>query len=145
MSSLSDSVEDILDAIVLAVQESSIEGVKSVVRGDRSRPMPELPSVWVVPQPAQFAQAEYDSETWTMPVTLAALVKGDDPVVAGKLSQRISADARAAALSSQSGMNEADVTDIVSDTFDPTARSSERNRTLFWTEATVRVIFTVTG
>ena len=151
MAELSTSVEAIIDAIVSEVEDlvaevgSPIGDVKSVVRGDRARPMPELPSVWVVPQPARMDQATYDDETWALPVSVAALVKGDKPAEAGSASQRIAAIARRAALHAREAANAggAKVTDIVSTSFDPTARSSERNRTLFWTEAVVTVTFTV--
>lgn len=154
MATLSGSVEAILDSIVEAIQgavndsggELIDEGVRSVVRGDRARPMPELPSVWVVPQIAQFTQHEFDSETWAMPVSIAALVKSDDPADGGKAAQRIAALARAAALTARPGSgDDAEVIDVRSQSFDPTARTSERNRTLFWTDATILVTFSVTG
>lgn len=152
-ATLSDSVEAILDAILAAIQAEvddvgsplNLEGVASVVRGDRARPMPDLPSVWVVPQPATFEQQTYDEEAWSMPVSIAALVKDDDPAPGGMKAQRVAALARSAALAARDGIVGAEVTDIRSESFDPTARSSERNRTLYWTDATIRVTFTVTG
>lgn len=153
LMTLSESVEAILDSIIEAIQQAvnasrtrreGLGTVKSVVRGDRARPMPELPSVWVVPQPAQFQQQTFgDEETWSMPVAVAALVKSDDPEVGGKTAQRIAAEARAAALKARA--EDVAITDVLSESFDPTARSSERNRSLFWTDATIKVVFTVSG
>lgn len=149
MSTLDVSVEVILDAIVEAVEAEvgggTLSEVKSVVRGDRARPMPPLPSVWIVPQVATQDEATYGEETWTLPVSVSALVKGDSPAEAGRSSQRFTALARTAALGAEAAMEAAgaEVTMIRSTTFDPTARSSERNRNLFWTEATVAVTFTV--
>lgn len=151
MAELAESVEAITDAIVAAVQAMVAEGgspiadVKSVVRGDRARPMPDLPSVWIVPDTAQMEQATYGEETWSLPVSVAALVQGDTPATAGRDSQRIAAHARRAALHAKEAAQTAgaEVTDIVSESFDPTARTSERNRLLFWSEAVVRVTFTV--
>lgn len=148
---LAVSVEAITDAIVASVEalvaepSSPIADVKSVVRGDRARPMPDLPSVWVVPGVAQMEQATYDDETWSLPVSIAALVQGDTPESAGRDSQRIAAHARRAALHAKAAAQAdgAAITDIVSTSFDPTARTSERNRTLFWSEAVVTVTFTV--
>jgi hypothetical protein len=148
---LAESVEAITEALrdaveaMVAAPGSPIADVKSVVRGDRARPMPDLPSVWIVPQLAQMDQATYGEETWSLPVSIAALVQGDTPETAGRDSQRIAAHARRAALHAReaAASNGAEVTDIVSESFDPTARNSERNRTLFWTEAVVRVTFTV--
>ena len=152
---LGTSLETILDVMVQAVQDAvdgsgstdPLNRVKSVVRGDRARPMPALPSVWIVPQPAQWKQADYGEEFWEFPVNVAALVKGDSPATAGPLSQTIAAAARAAVLACRESIRDEDVdiVDIVSRTFDPSARSNERNRTLFWTDATVTVTFTATG
>jgi hypothetical protein len=151
MATLDVNVEAIIDAIVGAIEAETESGgtlpdVRSVVRGDRARPMPNLPSVWVVPQLAQMIRGHYGDEDWTLPISIAALVKGDTPAEAGRDSQRIAALARSAALRARDVANAdgAAVTDIVSTSFDPTARSSERNRTLFWTEATISVTFTVT-
>lgn len=150
-ANLADSVEAVIDGIVAAILAevaapgSLIADVKSVVRGDRARPMPDLPSVWVVPAQATNEGATYVEEHWSLPVSIAALVQGDTPAEGGRASQRIAAHARKAALGAAAAMEAdgAEVTDIVSTSFDPTARTSERNRTLFWSEAVVTVTFTV--
>ena len=149
MAALEDVVESILDGIVAAITAASeetgggLDEVRTVVRGDRARPMPTLPAVWVVPQPAQMALAEYGGEeSWVMDVSIAALVKGDDPTEASLKAQRLAARARKAALDVGNEDIEG-LLDIVSRTFDPHARRSEANRALHWTEATVRVSFTV--
>jgi hypothetical protein len=54
---LEDALEAILDAMVAAISEGvapeqPLAEVESVVRGDRARPMPKLPAIWVVPEPA---------------------------------------------------------------------------------------------
>lgn len=149
MTTLDVSVELIIDMIVQAIMGETgggtLSDVVTVVRGDRARPMPVLPAVWIVPQPAQMDRMTYDDETWVMPISIAALVKGDDPADAGRDSQRITALARSAALSVKLlGIPGVSLVDIVSVSFDPTARSNERNRTLFWTEAVINVTFTVT-
>lgn len=147
MTDLATSIEGILDAVVTALEAAtatgqSLEGVKTIVRGDHARPQPPMPAVWVVPDRATFQQAQYGTETWTLPITLAALVKGNDPVVAARTSQTFAAKARAVALAARpAGGSGIDVTDVNSQTFDPTAHSSESNRSLFWTEATVVVTF----
>jgi hypothetical protein len=144
---LSDSVVAILDSVQAALEDETAGGtlsdVKTIVRGMRARPMPALPAVWIVPQTALCERAEYDSQTWTLDISLAALVKNDDVEQGGKDAQRIAADALKAVLATRTTIV-ADVIDFVPATFDTTARSAERNRTLSWTEATARVIFTVT-
>jgi hypothetical protein len=143
---LDESVEKIIDAVVAAIEaHASLAEVESVVRGDRARPMPALPSIWVVPQAARMTRGMYGDETWELPLSLAGLVKDDDPVQGGKDSQRLTALARSAALELMpAGIDTVDVTDITSRSFDPTARSSETNRTLYWTESVVVVSFAVT-
>lgn len=149
MATLDTSIEAIIDAVVEAIEAETQGGllsdVKSVVRGDRARPMPELPSVWVVPQAAQQQSTSYGEDTWRLPLSIAALVKGDDPAAAGRQSQRISALAQRAARNAEAQMegSGANVTKIEPTTFDPTARSNAQNRTLFWTEATIDVTFEV--
>jgi len=146
MTDLATSVEGILDAIQAALEagtavDQPLEGL-TIVRGPSARPMPRMPAIWIVPDAATFAQASYGTETWTMPVTLAALVKGTNPVDAARSSQVYAAKARAIALAarpdSETGV---EVTDVNSQTFDPQAHSSDGNRSLFWTEATVVVTF----
>jgi hypothetical protein len=93
MADLSDSIETIIDSVVDAVKAEmgggTLSDVKTVIRGDRARPMPEMPAVWIVPQAAQQRAETYGEETWELPLSIAALVKGADPAEAGKAAQRI--------------------------------------------------------
>lgn len=145
MGTLDETLEAVIDGAVAAVEEAALTGVKAVVRGDRARPMPALPAIWIVPQLARQTRDQYDDETWELPLSVAGLVKGDDPAEAGRESQRLTAQARKAVLDARASMRAAGaaVTDVTSVSFDPAARSAERNRTLFWTEAVVMVSFTV--
>jgi hypothetical protein len=149
MATLDDMVESILDAVGDAIQAAAdetgggLDEVVSVVRGDRSRPMPDLPAVWIIPQPATYDQADFgDDEQWVMDVSIAALVKNDDPEIGARTAQRIAARARKVALTIRHEV--AGLVDVTSRTFDPHARRSEQNRALSWTDATIRVTFTVT-
>jgi hypothetical protein len=148
LAGLAEAFDAIVAAIASALEDWATQGmplsdVRSVVRGDRSRPMPALPAIWVVPEAATQEGGTFgDPETWVMPVTLAALVKSDDPETGGRECARLAADARKAVLSDRRlGLEY--VVDTVSTTFDGAARSSERNRNLFWADATVRVRFGV--
>lgn len=146
---LSASIESILDVIVARIELETgggdLSDVQVVVRGDRARPMPALPAVFVVPNEARMVRNAYGDDAWTLPVSVSGLVKSDDPTEGGKATQRITAVAQAIAIDCRAELRTAGVrvTDIVPTTFDATARSSEKNRTLFWTEATVSVTFTV--
>lgn len=150
MATLDEAVEGILDAIVDGISAAAeevgggLDEVQAVVRGDRARPMPKLPAVWVVPQPMTATQETYgNEEAWTMRVSIAALVKSDSPEEGGRKAQRFAARAAAVVKSLRPDLS-GYVVDIRMDSFDPTARSSERNRNLFWTDATVRVTFAAT-
>ena len=149
MASLDESLAAIMvaaqEAVELEVGGGTLSEVKAVVAGRSARPMPALPCIWLVPQPASFSQDSYGEETWVLPLSIAALVKGDDPPTAEATSRRLTALARRAVLRSEVQMEVAgaQVTKIASSTFDPIARSTERNRTLFWTEAVVNITFTV--
>lgn len=149
MADLDVMVENILDAIADALSAAAeetgggLDAVASIVRGDRARPMPELPAVWVVPQPAVCEGIDYGTdETWYVDVSIATLVKGDDPEEAARLSRELTARARRVALTIRHSLD--GLVDVTSRSFDPHARSSETNTNLHWTDATVRVAFTVT-
>lgn len=146
MTDLATSIEGILDAIVAALEAEAVtdgvlDGIEKVIRGPAARPLPAMPALWMIPDQATFQQAAYGVETWSLPVTIAALVKGTDPAAAAADSQRFAAKARGVALAARPTDASIELTDIVSQTFDPTAHSSEANRTLFWTEVTVLVTF----
>jgi hypothetical protein len=149
LTTLDTAVERILDAIRDAIVAASnetgggLDEVASVVLGDRARPMPDLPAVWVIPQVAQYEQTEYgDSETWTLDVSIAALVSSDDPEEGAAKARTLAARARGAALTIRGSLDE--LVDVTSRTYDPHPRRSEENRNLHWTDATVRVTFEAT-
>ena len=101
---LETAIEAILDALVAAVTAATVPGqplaaVREVVRGDRSRMPPESPAIWIVPEMATTATAARDggrgiSETWSLPVRLAAFVSSDDPLVGSRECVRLAARAR---------------------------------------------------
>ncbi|GBC86990.1 hypothetical protein HRbin12_00990 [bacterium HR12] len=142
MPRLDEAVEQVLDAAVAAIESSpDLTELASVVRGERARPMPELPAVWVVPEPAVQAPETYGpQETWTLPLSLAALVRSDDPDEGARTAARIAALARRAVLLASWPSW---VLWARSVRCDLAARSSERNRVLHWADVTVEVRFSV--
>lgn len=145
---LDEAVAGVLDAIADVIRTEmnggTLDGVRSVIGGARARPMPPMPAIWIVPQPASYEQETFgDAEGWTMPVSVAALVKSEDPEAGARDCLRLAALARSAVLSARRLHLEGVVIDTVSDRFDAAARSSERNRNLFWADAVVRVHFIV--
>ena len=150
---LDEAIEAILDAMVAAVTAAAashgnpLSSLRSVVRGDRARPLPELPSLWIVPEPASnthvaTAGGRGIAETWTMPVRLAALIKSDDPLTAGRECVRLAALARSEVLRDrQLGLPY--VADVTSTAFDAAPPRPAENSLLYWADATLTVRFTV--
>lgn len=149
---LEDAIEAILDAMVEAIRsatesESSppaidLSEVRTVVRGDRARPQPTNPSVWVFPGVATADHTTHGlAEAWTMPVTIAALVSSDDPEQGARDCVRLAARARTAVLRDRD-LGLAYVQDVVSTRLDPGARTNG-NRNLHWADATVTVRFKI--
>lgn len=144
--SLSTALEAILDAIVAALQAATVTGgtleeVQAVVRGDRTRGLPARPSLWVVPDPAQNDHTTLGlGESWTLPVTIAALVSNDDPEQGARDAVRLAALARTEVLRDRR-LGLAYVLDVTSTAFDAAARTTEANRNLYWADATVTVRF----
>lgn len=150
---LETAIEEILDAMVdtleaAASSESSpptddLSEIRTIVRGDRARPQPENPSLWLFPGIAVADHTTHGlAEAWTMPVTIAALVSSDDPEQGARDAVRLAARARSRVLRSRR-LGLAYVQDVVSTRFDPGARQSERNRNLRWVDAIVTVRFKV--
>jgi hypothetical protein len=143
MPALHEAVEQILDAVCAAVaSDPALSEIEEVIRGERARPMPRLPAIWVVPEPAtQDGETFGAQESWTMPITLAAVVGAEDPEQGARDAARLAARARAAVL--RSPALELDwITWVRSVRVDLAARSAERNRTVYWADATVEVRFT---
>jgi hypothetical protein len=143
MAGLAEAVEGILDAIVATVETSpDLPEIASVVRGERARPMPELPCIWVLPEPATASQGVYGAEeAWMMPIALAALVRATDPEEGARAAARYAALARRAVLAT-GRLGLAYVVDLRSRKVDLAARR-DPNRNLYWADATVEVTFDV--
>lgn len=145
---LETAVEAILDALVARVTAATVPGqpldaVRSVIRGDRARSLPELPSIWIVPETAVTATAARDggrgiAETWSLSVRVAALVSSDDPMIASRECVRLAARARTEILRDRR-LGLAYVADTTSTEFQPAAPSE--NNVLHWAAATVTVRF----
>lgn len=145
---LEDAIEAILDAMVEILDDARTSGgelaeVVAVVRGDRTRPMPKMPALWLVPEPATNSDTSPGlAESWSMPVRIAALVKSDDPAEAGRDCVKLAARARRLVLGVRR-LGLAYVNDVTSTAFDAAARHGDPNRNLFWADATVTVRFRI--
>lgn len=145
---LEDAVENILDAMVDVLDDArtsdgDLSEVVAVVRGDRVRPLPKMPAIWLVPEPASVEGTSPGlAENWSMPVRIAALVKSDDPAAAGLACVRLAAKARRLVLGVRR-LGLAYVNDVTSTAFDAAARHGTPNPNLFWADATVTVRFRI--
>ena len=149
---LEDAVEAIIDAMVDRIdaarqesesgQDNPLVDVKEVVRGNRTRPMPKLPAIWVVPQTATNASTSPGlAEVWSMPVTIAAMVKSDDPEQGGRDAARLASRARSVVLGGRRlGLEY--VNDVVSTSLNPVAVHGA-NVNIHATDAVVTVRFLI--
>lgn len=101
---LDEAFEAIVDAITNMLITATGAGglladVSAVVRGDRARPRPATPSLWVFAEAANpVHQPTTIQESWTLPVVLAAIVKSEDPEEGYRLASSIAARARSVVL-----------------------------------------------
>lgn len=148
MPGLADAIDEVIEGIAQLVEGDvtsggSLEDVESVIRGDRFRGQVPTPSIWVIPEVASNQPDIYGlTEAWILPVTLAALVKADEPETGRQECLRLAAQARRAVLQNRK-LDLDYVLDTTSLTFDALARSDERNRNLHWAHARIQVVFTV--
>lgn len=151
---LAESIDAILDAMVAALEAERESGsggeldeVETIVRGERARPMPKLPALWVVPDPAKNDQTTQGlAESWSMAIHLASLVKDDDQDAGRRLAVSIAARARAIVMRDRRlGAGLPYVNDIVSTSFDPFGERGPENRVLHWSDAVVTVTWRTGG
>lgn len=101
---LDEAFEAIIDSITNMLIVASgggglLEGVRAVVRGDRARPRPDVPAIWVF---AEMVNPEHNpttiQESWSLPVVLAAIVKSEDPEEGYRMASSLAARARSVVL-----------------------------------------------
>jgi len=146
---LEDAIEAVLCAMVTAVEsakttDTELAKCSKTVRGDRIRPVPNLPVVWIVSEPATVDGTSPGlAERWTMPVRVAGLVANADVEAGSKQAVKIACGARRAILANRR-LSLAYVADVVSAGFDMAARHGlVQNRATHWVDVTLTVHFTV--
>lgn len=128
--SMADAFEDIVDAYdsILKAEIKTgglLENVKTIVRGDRTRPNPTPPSIWIFPQTGLNNQTMSIKEDWELPVQLVAIVKDTDPIQGYYNSFKLAANARSAILKNRKLGVEC-VRDTVSKSFNATQAPNNR-------------------
>lgn len=133
---LDEAFDEIMTAILDTLEAERIpggklEGIEEIVRGDRSRPRPNVPAIWVFaeratpdPNPRTIA------ETWTLPISLTAIYKSEDPEIGQKESTRFSALARSVVIADRSLGIRSFVQDVKSGAFEPSG--PHHNRGNLW-------------
>lgn len=105
---LDEAVEKIIDSIEARLIEAIepdgfLREIKEVIRGDRSKPKPPVPALWIF---TETANPQHNPTTlierWIMPVVLAVVVKDNQPESGFRLAARLAARARSIVLKARS-------------------------------------------
>jgi len=134
----------IVDLITNATgEEGALQGVETVVRGDRSRPAPVTPAVWVRGMTAScdHTQRSY-AEKWVIDVLILGIVKNDEPEQGYKKATELAAKARSEVLKDRCLGNRKYVQDVRSGNFEMGGPDLQ-NETLFAATAIVQVHFVI--
>lgn len=146
---LDEAIDAVLDAIkgLLTTAQSTgelLEDVESIVIGERSRPRPDLPAIWVLSGVAQNQHTTAGlRETWLLPIDLVSVVQGDEPEDARRLAGRLAARARTVVMSNSRRLGLAYVNDIVSTSFDAASEHEIDNQTIYSAVAIVTARITI--
>lgn len=148
---LNEALKGIVDGIEAAIeaerdQESetaTLKDIKTVIRGDKSRPTPKPPVVWIRPltATADHSQRSY-AEKWQLNVLLLAIVKNTDPEKGFDQATDLAAKARSAVLKDRTLGNRKYVQDVRSATFEMSGPDL-RNEAVTAATATVQVHFVI--
>ena len=145
--SLPDAIDQILDAMQETLTAAKFSGILSdvntIVLGDRARPHPELPSLWVFAAPALNEHTSHGlAETWSMPVNLVALRNDEVPEQGFRATADLAARANKIIVS-QRDLGLGFVVDVTSTRFEPTREQTLDHLVIYAAAATVTVKFNV--
>jgi len=145
---LASAIKDILDSIKSILESATeegelLEGVKEVVRGDRVRPRPEPPTIWIFTDEAVAIHPPMSlAEKWSLPIVLSAVYKTDDPDTGYMEATSLAAKARSVILKDRTLGLRNFIQDVQSVRFDPSGPHFNEGQ-LYGAAATVNVIFTI--
>ncbi len=145
---LDQAINQIIDAIVNSIEEEVRDGglleeVNTVIRGDKTRPKPETPSIFVFTDVARAeASPRTLAEQWRLPVILVVTVKDNDPEEGYRLATELSAKARSVVLRDRSLGLRRIVQDTKSLRFEASSPHNQQGA-LHGAAATIEVLFTI--
>lgn len=139
-------IMDALEARLEEQRQTLLADFRSIIHGDRTRVGFDLPALWVLYETATNTGPHALQEGWEMPVTLAAVLSGDEPDLAYRDAIRLAARARSAALRYDDDrryrrLDLPFVDDLQSQAFEPARVTPVDNRTLYGAAAVIVVRF----
>lgn len=149
---LDEAFEAIITAIVQELEEEKekgsdglLEELETIIRGDRARPRPATPALWVF---AEQANPSHDTsaiqESWELPVVITPVCKSDDPEDGYRQATRLASRARSVVMRNRTLGLRPTVQDIKSGRFEPSAPwHSDDKRSLFTAVSVVVVKFRI--
>ena len=148
---LNTALKGIVDGIEAAItaemdqddEGSTLKDVATVIRGDKSRPTPKPPAIWIRPltATADHAQRSY-AEKWQLNVLLLAIIKNTDPEEGYNQATDLAARARSAVLKDRTLGSRKYVQDVRSASFEMSGPDL-RNEAITAATATIQVHFVI--
>lgn len=144
---LNDALDNILDAVVEKLNAANVfggllHGTECIVRGDRARPQPPAPALFVYTETARNEHTHRAMhETWTLPVILVAVVKDDEPEEGYREATSLAARARSVAIENRR-LDLEYVQDVSSSRFEASAPWMREGQ-MFFSLAVIDVRFVV--
>lgn len=142
---ISQITTKIKDKITVETNEGGLlEEIESVRLGDRSKPSPEPPVVWIMPDTAHIFQETSLVETWALPIVLSVVyLERDDPELGYKNANRLAALARSVVIKDRRLGLPDFVQDVQSVAYIP-SKSELRDGNLYGAGTIVNIHFRVT-
>ena len=124
---LDEAFEGIITNITEMLEAETQEGhlleeIEEVVRGDRARPRPRTPSLWVFAERANPTHTPSSmQESWELPIVLTPVIKTDLPEEGYKEASELAAKARSILLKNRTLNLREVVQDTRSGRYEPSA------------------------
>jgi len=145
---LASAIDKISDEVLARIEaevivDGLLEGIATVQLGQRSRPRPDLPAVFVYFGTARNLHRQGAlREQWSLPLTAVVLVSSDEPEDGYRECMDYVTKVRSVLLEDRHIALDF-VRDVKSVSFDPAYRTEVDNRLIYGAAATVAIEFTV--